>query len=274
MRRCGCYIIFSQAGFPGLFFFMETIMRHTLLAIALLGLTLNAWAAPENYKIDEVHSFANWGIRHIVGKTTGTFTGVKGTLMLDTANPNTGSADVTVNIYSLDSGHRERDIHVLTGDFLDASKYPNMRFVSSGFRSTGKDSGVMTGQLSLHGATRQVEIPYKILGFAPDPWGNARAAFEGKFTLNRSDYGITKYFDGGSGILGNEVEVTLLVEALKLGADGQPVNLKAQPAVQPAAPPPAAAQPAAAQPAATTQPAVPAKKSKPSLEELFKGIIN
>jgi len=253
-------------------------MRHTLLAIALLGLTLNAWAAPENYKIDEVHSFANWGIRHIVGKTTGTFTGVKGMLTLDPANPNMGSADVTVNIYSLDSGHRERDIHVLTGDFLDANKYPNMRFVSSGFRSTGKDTGVMTGQLSLHGATRQVEIPYRILGFAPDPWGNARAAFEGKFTLNRSDYGITKYVDGGSGILGNEVEVTLLVEALKLGVDGQPVNVKAPPAVQPAATSPAAAQPSvqpvATPPAATTQPATPAKKSKPSLDELFKGILN
>jgi polyisoprenoid-binding protein YceI len=253
-------------------------MRHTLIAVALLGLTPNAWAAPENYKIDEVHSFANWGIRHIVGKTTGTFTGVKGTLMLDPANPNTGSADVTVNIYSLDSGHRERDIHVLTGDFLDANKYPNMRFVSTGFHATGKDSGVMSGQLSLHGATRQVEIPYRILGFAPDPWGNARAAFEGRFTLNRSDYGITKYVDGGSGLLGNEVEVTLLVEALRLGADGQPVNLKATPAVQPVATqpavPPAATSPAAAQPAATTQPAAPAKKSKPSLDELFKGILN
>ena len=269
MRRCGCYIVFSQAGFPGLHFFMETIMRHTSLAIALLGLALNAWAAPDNYKIDDAHSFANWGIRHIVGKTTGTFTDIKGTLMLDPANPNTGSADVTISMYSLNSGHRERDIHTLTSDFLDANKYPQMRFTSSSFHSTGKDAGVMTGQLTLHGATRQVEIPYKILGFAPDPWGNARAAFEGRFTLNRSDYGITKFVDGGSGILGNEVEVTLLVEALKLGTDGQPVNLKAQPAVQPAATPPAAPQPAA-----TTQPAAPAKKSKPSLEELFKGIIN
>jgi polyisoprenoid-binding protein YceI len=234
-------------------------MRHTL-AIALLGLTLNAWAAPETYKIDDTHSFANWGIRHIVGKTTGTFTDVKGTLMLDPANPNTGAANVTVGLYSLDSGHRQRDIHVLTSDFLDANTYPEMRFVASRFRSTGKDAGVMTGQLTLHGATRQVDIPYRILGTANDPWGNVRTAFEGKLSLNRSDYGITKYVDGGSGIVGNEVEITLLVEALKLGADGQPVNVKTQPYGQPAATP--------------AQPAVPSRKSgKPDLEDMLKDIF-
>lgn len=231
------------------------------LTIAMLGTILNAWAAPENHKIDDTHSFANWGIRHIVGKTTGTFTGVKGTLMLDPANPNSGAANVTVNLYSLQSGHRERDIHLLTSDFLDANAYPEMRFVANGFRSTGKDAGVMSGQLTLHGATRQVDIPYKILGTATDPWGNVRTAFEGRFSLNRSDYGITKFLDGGSGIIGNEVDITLLVEALKLGPDGQPVNLKAQPAAQPAAAP--------------AQPAAPVKKDgKPDLKDLLKGILN
>lgn len=236
--------------------------KMKLLALGLLAAPL-AWAAPESYKIDDTHSFANWSIRHIVGKTTGTFTGIKGTLMLDPANPNTGNADVTVNLYSLDSGHRERDTHLLTGDFLDANKYPNMRFVSNGFRSTGKDTGVMTGQLTLHGATRTVEIPYKVLGFAPDPWGNQRAAFEGKFTLNRGDYGITKYLDAsGGGLLGNEIDITLLVEGLKLGPDGQVLNIKSQPAAVPTPVP------------ATTQPAQPAKKEKPSLEDLLKGILN
>jgi polyisoprenoid-binding protein YceI len=238
------------------------MIKLKFLAMGLLATPL-AWAAPESYKIDDTHSFANWSIRHIVGKTTGTFTGIKGTLMLDPANPNTGNADVTVNLYSLDSGHRERDTHLLTGDFLDANKYPNMRFVSSGFRSTGKDTGVMTGQLTLHGATRTVEIPYKVLGFAADPWGNQRAAFEGKFTLNRGDYGITKYLDAsGGGLLGNEIDITLLVEGLKLGPDGQVLNIKSQPAAAPAPAPSA------------TQPAQPAKKEKPSLEDLLKGILN
>lgn len=231
---------------------------RTILSIALLGLSLNTWAAPEIYKIDDTHSFANWSIRHIVGKTTGTFTGVKGTLMLDPANPNAGRAEVTISMYSLESGHRARDVHVLTSDYLDANAYPEMRFVADGFRSTGKDAGVMSGKLTLHGATRQVEIPYKILGTATDPWGNVRTAFEGRLNLNRSDYGITKHVDGGSGMIGNEVEVTLLVEALKLGSDGQPVNMKAKPVAPPVA-----------------QPAEPAKKdSKPDLKDMFKGIFN
>ena len=234
---------------------------RTRLAIAMLAFALNAWAAPESYKIDDSHSFANWSIRHIVGKTTGTFTGISGKLMLDPANPNIGNADVTISVYSLDSGHRERDAHLMTADFLDANKYPTMRFVSTGFKSTGKDTGIMSGQLTLHGSTRSVQIPYKILGFATDPWGNQRAAFEGKFSINRSDYGITKHIDGGSGIVGNEVEITLLVEGLKLGPDGQVLNVNAKPAPAPAPAP-------AAQPAAQ-----PAKKDKPAIEDLLKDIL-
>ena len=232
--------------------------RFDLLIAGLLAAPL-VLAAPETYKIDDAHSFANWSIRHIVGKTTGTFTGISGRLMFDPANPNTGNADVTVSLYSLDSGHRERDTHLLTAEFLDANKYPAMRFVSSGFRSTGKDTGVMSGQLTLHGATRNVEIPYKILGLTNDPWGNQRAAFEGRFSLNRSDYGISKYVDGGSGMVGNEVEITLLVEGLKLGPDGQVLNIKSQPAPAPAAQP--AAQP-------VQQPA-----KKPGIEDLLKDIL-
>lgn len=238
------------------------MLRKSFLIAGLMAVPL-ALAAPETYKIDDHHSFANWSIRHIVGKTTGTFTNISGKLMLDTANPNTGSADVTIKVISLNSGHRERDVHVLTADFLDANKYPDMRFVSSGFKSTGKDTGVMSGQLTLHGATRNVEIPYKILGFANDPWGNQRAAFEGKFSINRSDYGITKYVDGGSGLLGNEVEITLLVEGLKLGPDGQVVNIKDKPAAAPAPAP--TAQPA---PQPAQQPA-----KKPGIEDLLKDIL-
>ena len=237
-------------------------MRITL-AIALFGLTLNTWAAPENYKIDDTHSFANWGIRHIVGKTTGSFSDVKGSLMLDPTNANTGAANVTVSLYSLNSGHRQRDVHLLTSDFLDANAYPDMKFVSSRFRQTAKDAGVMSGQLTLHGVTRQVDIPYQILGTATDPWGNVRTAFEGKFTINRSDYGIMKYVDGGKGIVGNEVDITLLVEALKLGADGQPVNMKTLPAPQSVVAP--------TQPTAPAE--QPAKKEKPDLQDMLRGIF-
>ena len=242
-------------------------MRKLGLIAGLLLAPL-AFAAPESYKIDDTHSFANWSIRHLVGKTTGTFTDIKGTLTLDPANPNAGNADVTISLYSLDSGHRERDTHLLTGDFLEANKFPNMRFVSSGFKSTGKDTGVMSGQLTLRGAARSVEIPYKILGFATDPWGNQRAAFEGKFSINRSDYGITKFVDGGSGLVGNEVEIILLVEGLKLGADGQVLNLKNQPA-------PVAA-PVTTQPAAPMPATAPAKKKedKPDIKDLLRGILN
>jgi polyisoprenoid-binding protein YceI len=236
---------------------------HTLKLIALGLLTAPlSWDAPESYKIDDSRSFANWSIRHIVGKTTGSFTGIKGTLMLDPTNPSIGNADVTISLYSLESGHRERDAHLLSSDFLDAVKHPNMRFVSQGVRPTGKDTGVMTGQLSLHGVTRTVDIPYRILGFSPDPWGNQRAGFEGRFSLNRSDYGITKYLNASDdGLIGNEVNITLLVEGLKLGPDGQVLNIKPRSTTLPGPMP------------QSGQPTAPTKREKPSLEDILREMI-
>ncbi|NDP48997.1 MAG: YceI family protein [Sulfuriferula multivorans] len=80
------------------------------------------------------------------------------------------------------------------------------------------------------------------------------------FSINRSDYGIMKFVDGGKGLVGNEVDITLLVEALKLGPDGQPVNMKTQPAANP-----------------STQPVTPVepvkKPGKPDLNDMFRGIF-
>ena len=69
-----------------------------------------------------------------------------------------------------------------------------------------------------------------------------------------------KFVDGGKGLVGNEIDITLLVEALKLGPDGQPVNMKTQLAVNP-----------------STQPVTPVepvkKPGKPDLNDMFRGIF-
>lgn len=90
----------------------------------------------------------------------------------------------------MNSNHAERDRHILSGDFLNASEFPTATFTSTGFESTGEDEGVLTGDLTLHGETQEIEMPVTLLGEGDDPWGNSRAGFEGTTTLLLSDYGI------------------------------------------------------------------------------------
>ncbi len=191
---------------------------RSLLPLILLTPAL-ALAEEVTYTVDNTHSFANWTIRHVYSKTSGTFSDVTGTLKVDRADLAKSSVDVTIGVLSLNSSHRERDVHVLSSDFLDVLKYRDMRFVSTRVKPTGANEGILYGKLTLHGVTRDIHFPFKLLGAGPDPLpggaGHIRAGFEGHTTLKRSDYGIKWGLDfPGGGPLGDEIEVTLLVEGI------------------------------------------------------------
>jgi polyisoprenoid-binding protein YceI len=202
-----------------------TFHRSALVTLILAAsAALPARAEVETFSIDNTHSFANWELRHVVARTTGTFWDIKGKVVLDTANIAKSSVDAIISIYSLNSSHLRRDVHVLTDEFLDARNFPEMKFVSTHVNPASADKGTMTGQLTLHGVTRPVALDYQILGIGQDPWGGMRAGFKGTTRIKRSDFGITKYAAGGP--VGDEVDITLLIEGIKLGADGQPWNAK------------------------------------------------
>jgi len=186
-----------------------------------------AQADVETYAIANDHSFANWKIRHVAARVSGTFSDVSGTVAIDRQNLGNSRLDATINVFSLNSSHRERDSHLLTSEFFDALKFKTIRFVSTAVKPTGPDRGTVSGDLTIHGVTRPVELSFRVLGFGPDPWGGYRSGFEATTVLKRSDYGITWGLDmPGGGPVGDEVEVTLLIEGVKLGPDGSPVKLK------------------------------------------------
>lgn len=257
-------------------------LRLTLLALAA-AVSFGVHAEPEIYTIDNTHSFANWELRHIVARTSGTFHDIKGKIVIDAANMAKSSVDATISVYSLNSSHLRRDIHVLTDDFLNASKFPEMKFISRAVIPTAADKGLMAGDLTLHGVTRPVNLEYQVLGAGQDPWGGMRLGVKASTRIKRSEFGITKYANGGP--VGDDVDITLLIEGIKQGADGQPWNAKsvvkpvaAVPVAVPVAPTVTPPAPVVAVPAATAPvtPAAPEKKesAKDALKkELLKGLF-
>ena len=255
------------------------------LALAIgLGLAPAAQAEQEVFNIDNTHSFANWEVRHVVAITSGTFWDIKGKIILDTDNIAKSSVDASISTYSLNSSHLRRDVHVLTEEFLDARNHPEMKFVSTAVKPVSADKGTLTGNLTLHGVTRPVTLDYHILGMGQDPWGGMRIGFKGTTRIKRADFGITKYTPTGP--VGNDLDITLLIEGIKLGADGQPWNArkaaeeaaarkaaedKAKVISYPAASP--VTPPATTPPAPPTAPATapqPAPKKEESLEDQLK----
>jgi polyisoprenoid-binding protein YceI len=254
---------------------MNRIAHASLSVLSGLALVL-ALAAParaevETFSIDSAHSFANWELRHVVARTSGTFHDIKGSVVLDLGNLAKSSVNAVISVYSLNSSHLRRDVHTLTDEFLDARNYPEMKFVSTSVAPVTAEKGTLTGQLTLHGVTKPVTMDYQILGFGQDPWGGMRAGFKAATRINRSDFGITKFTPTGP--VGNEVDITLLIEGIKLGADGQPWNAKAaaeEKAKVISYPMPTPPAPQAA-PVATPQPvAAPAPEKKESAEDQLK----
>ena len=184
-----------------------------MIALSLL-LSLNVHAEVESYKIDSAHSFANWSIRHVASKTSGTFNDIRGELAIDRNDLANSKVDATISLLSVNSGHPKRDEHIQKEEYLDVGHFAEMRFVSTKVVATGKDAGTITGQLTLHGVTKEITFPFKVLGFGNDPWGGYRSGFEAKTSLRASDYGFTWPLKANAPV-GDDIEITLLIEGVR-----------------------------------------------------------
>lgn len=194
---------------------------HTLkLPLLTFGLLFSAvlQAAPETYQIDSTHSFANWTLRHVVSKASGTFTDITGKIIVDRDNLANASVEAKINMLSVSSGYAKRDEHIKDKKYLDVARFGEMHFVSTKIEARNATEGMMTGKLTLHGVTREIKFPFKVLGFGQDPWGGERSGFEAHTNIKASDYGFGWGLTPNAPV-GDEIEITLLIEGVKSVAD-------------------------------------------------------
>ena len=169
------------------------MIKRTLgAALVAAGLALSGAATQAaDYTVDSGHSFVQFKISHIgVSWMIGTFEKVSGSFTFDSeTGPEGQSIAVEIDTASVDTNHAERDKHLRSSDFLDVDEFPTATFVSTGYKGDG-ESGVMTGDLTLHGVTKPNAIAVRKVGEGKDPWGGYRAGFEGSVTITRKDFGM------------------------------------------------------------------------------------
>jgi polyisoprenoid-binding protein YceI len=177
--------------------------RYSVLA-AVLAAASPALAA-ETYQFDKAHTTVGFQVRHIE---------------VDRAKPESSSVEFTIQAKSIDTNEPKRDAHLRSADFFDVQNQPTISFKSTSVKANGKDSWLVSGNLTMHGVTKPVTLPVAFLGEGKDPWGNEKMGFEVSLTLNRTDYGLNwnKALDTGGFLLGDEVKVEIAVEANKAKA--------------------------------------------------------
>src|SRR5688572_28880706 len=127
------------------------------------------------WNIDTSHSGAHFSVRHmVIAKVRGSFDRWQGTIELDEANPLAAKVSVRIDATSIDTREEKRDTHLRSADFFDVEKYPELTFESTKVEKAGDDRYRVTGNLTIHGVTKEVVLDAESLGAGKDPWGNDR----------------------------------------------------------------------------------------------------
>ncbi|HSE64784.1 MAG TPA: YceI family protein [Thermoanaerobaculia bacterium] len=192
------------------------IRRFAAALTALFALSAASHAATETYLFDKSHSKVGFQIRHWLTKVEGRFTEYDGKILIDREKPANSSVEMTIQASSIDTGQERRDNHLRSADFFEVEKYPTITFRSSKVVPKEKDLYEVTGDLTMHGVTKTIVAPVRHTGFL-NLGKQEKAGFEITFPINRKDYGIVwnRTADQGGVMLGDEVEISVLVEANK-----------------------------------------------------------
>lgn len=173
--------------------------KNQLLIVAVFALifsaftltTLVSWNIADDYEI----RFEGRG-------AVGSFSDLDGAIIFDVDNLAQSKMNVSVDVATISTGNKTKDRHARGSNWFDAKKYPKISFQSKEFKKSGNSYEVI-GDLNLHGVIKEITIPFTFTN------QNSGGLFEGSFTVNRQDYGITGPFYGFT--VADELKVDLKV---------------------------------------------------------------
>ena len=195
-------------------------MKRIITSIAaVIALALPIVASASTWSIDPDHSSVGFKVKHLmVSNVKGSFDKHTGTVEINDTDITKSKVDITIDTTSINTNVQKRDEHLRSADFFDVAKYPTMTFASKKVAKSGKDGLKVTGDLTLHGVTKEVVLNVEALSKeSKDPWGNMRRGTTATAKINRKDFGLTwnKALETGGVVVGEEIAITLEIEMIK-----------------------------------------------------------
>ena len=171
------------------------------------------------------HTAAEFCVRHMmVTYVRGHFKNVRGALEFEPGSPALSRVEAVIDARGLWTGEPDRDAHLKSSDFLDVERFPEVTFSGDQVRLRGATDAIVSGDLTLRGTTRRVELEVHYLGLWGTPWWEdgvdkgpkTRAGFLASTRFNRHDFGVSwnSVLDQGGVVVGDDVAVTIDAEAI------------------------------------------------------------
>jgi polyisoprenoid-binding protein YceI len=194
-------------------------MKCTLSWLGTGILVFSSALLADSWKIDGNHTSAQFAVRHMgISTVRGAFTKISGTVDYDASDLSKSVIDVTIDAASVDTRVEMRDNDLKSANFFEVAKYPTITFKSTKVEAAGAGKLRATGDLTIHGVTKQVVVniegptePMK------DPKGNVHVGASASTTVDRTQFGMTAM----TGMIGTDITITIDAELVKqAGAAG------------------------------------------------------
>ena len=170
------------------------------------------------YQLDPSHSSINFSVKHMmIAKVHGGFEKMSGVLTYDSKNPTATTAEVNIEVASINTRDTARDTHLKSVDFFDAEKYPRITYKSIRVQEKKGDLTIV-GELTIHGVTQPVTVELERPSEEmKDPWGNLKIGASGSAKVKRKDFGLTwnAALEAGGLLVGDDVSIVLDVQFVK-----------------------------------------------------------
>lgn len=192
---------------------MKGLLKIFSTIFLLIGMSLSA----SPYALDNSHSSVGFSVKHLmITNVKGGFSDFSGDIDFDGKTKSFKMFNGVIKTASVDTGIVKRDNHLRSDDFFDTKNHPLITFVMKTYKADG-DDGMMIGDLTLRGITKEVKMEVEDLGTIKDFQGNNRVGFTLKGKINRGDFGLTwnKALEFGGFAVGEKVKITVEIEAVE-----------------------------------------------------------
>jgi polyisoprenoid-binding protein YceI len=174
--------------------------------------------ATTTWVIDPTHSEIGFKVKHMMfTNVSGKFDNFEATVLTEDENFDGAKISFSAETASVNTGNKDRDAHLQSPDFFDATQFPKLSFTATEFKKINEENYELHGDLNLHGVSKNIKLDVAFGGTMKDPWGNLKAGctISGKF--NRKDFGLTwnAALEAGGVLVSEEVRINADVQLVK-----------------------------------------------------------
>lgn len=174
--------------------------------------------ATTKWVIDPTHSEIGFKVKHMMfTNVSGKFDNFDAIVETEDENFETAKINFSAQTNSVNTGNTDRDNHLKSGDFFDTVQYPKLEFSATSFKRVDDENYELSGDLSLHGVTKNIRLAVEYGGIGRDPWGNTKAGFTLSGKFNRKDFGLgwNAALEAGGVLVSEDVRIHADVQLVK-----------------------------------------------------------